>query len=272
MIREKQKERKVKRGHRMIDEIQKTANAWSKLGNNYANSNVHQFGPSLPKLIALARPNANDICLDIGTGTGHTAAQLAQYAKKVYGLDPADGMRKAAQETYGHLENLEFIAGTSEQTGFPDNTFDIVTARHTLHHHPSMPRPLTEIKRVLKPGGRLVIVDEITPNENVNTWYHALEVTRDPTHLRAYFVSEWQNFIRDAGLIWVVGDINTVYTLEVESWITRMKPTPAQAENVRFLFREASLEAKEIFNIHYKDRNATTFDMPMLVALIVKLA
>jgi ubiquinone/menaquinone biosynthesis C-methylase UbiE len=254
----------------MTDSIKKTADAWSKLGDNYAASNVHKFGPSLAKLIALARPTANDICLDVGTGAGHTAAALAQTAKKVYGLDPSEGMRKAAQESYGQLENLEFVAGSSEATGFEDETFDIVTARHTLHHHPSMPRTLAEIKRVLKPNGRLVIVDEITPNEDVNDWYHVLEVTRDPTHLRAYFVHEWQGFIEDAGLTWIVGDTTTVYRLEVESWIQRMKPSVAQAENVRYLFREANSLTQKAFNIVYANEQAVTFDMPMLVLLAVK--
>jgi SAM-dependent methyltransferase len=256
----------------MTSDIQKTATAWSNLGDNYAASNVHKFGPSLPKLLALARPNSNDICLDVGTGTGHTAANLAAFAKKVYGLDIAEGMLKAARESYGHLENLEFVTGSSEQTGFPDNTFDIITARHTLHHHPSMPRTLTELKRVLKPNGRLIIVDEITPSESVNTWYHALEVARDPTHGRAYYVSEWQTFIREAGLNWLVGDTDTVYSLDAESWIARMKPSDKQAESVRQLFRDASLEAKEVFNIVYKDGNAITFDMPMLVVLAIKAA
>jgi SAM-dependent methyltransferase len=250
--------------------IQKTADAWSKLGDNYAASNVHKFGPSLAKLIALARPNKHDFCLDIGTGAGHTAAALAQNAKKVYGLDIAEGMLNAARESYGHLTNLEFVVGSSEATGFPDNTFDIVTARHTLHHHPSMPRTLTELKRVLKPNGRLVIVDEITPNKNVDDWYHRLEVTRDPTHLRAYYLDEWKAFITDAGLTWIVGDTNTLYHLDIESWIERMKPSLEQAENVRQLFRGASLEAQEIFNIVYKGSDAATFDMPMLVVLAVK--
>jgi ubiquinone/menaquinone biosynthesis C-methylase UbiE len=250
--------------------IQQTADAWSKLGDNYAASNVHKFGPSLAKLIALARVNEHDICLDVGTGAGHTAAALAQSAKKVYGFDIAEGMLKAAREGYRYLENLEFIVGSSEETGFPDSTFDIITARHTLHHHPSMPRTLAEFKRVLKPNGRLIIVDEITPSETVNDWYHRLEVTRDPTHLRAYYESEWKTFIKDAGLTWVVGDTSTVYHLDVESWIGRMKPSQEQAENVQQLFREAGPEARNLFNIVYKDGNAVTFDMPMLVVLLVK--
>ena len=250
--------------------VQQVAEAWSRLGANYAESAPHKFGASLPKLIALARPTADDVCLDIGTGTGHTAAQLARTAKKVYGLDPSEGMRQAAQEAYGHLGNLELIGGTSEDTGFPNDTFDLVTARHTLHHHPSMPRTLAEIKRILKPGGRLVIVDEITPNAEVDAWFHELEVTRDPTHGRAYFLDEWKGFLREAGLEWVVGDAETVYRLEVEPWITRMKPTPEQAENVRHLFRDASDTAKATFNIAYTDGDAVTFDMLMALILAIR--
>ena len=250
--------------------VQQVAAAWSKLGANYAASAPHKFGPSLPKLLTLARPVATDVCLDVGTGTGHTAAQLARHAQKVYGLDPAEGMRRAAQDTYRDLANLEFVHGTSEVTGFPDATFDLVTARHTLHHHPSMPNTLAELKRVLKRGGRLVIVDEITPCAEVEAWYHALEATRDPTHGRAYFMSEWRTFIKDAGLKWIVGDAETVYTLNVESWITRMNPSPEQAEQVRQLFREADNAARATFNIVYEQGEAVTFDMPMALILAIK--
>lgn len=254
----------------MTPKVQDIANAWSELGSNYAVSTPHKFGPSLPKLLALARPGKGDVCLDVGTGTGHTAAQLALSAKKVYGLDPAEGMRQAAQEMYGHLGNLELVPGTSEETGFPNDTFDIVTARHTLHHHPSMPRTLAELRRILKPGGRLVIVDEISPVEDLDTWYHTLEVTRDPTHVRAYTMDEWRTFIRDAGLIWIVGDADTRYRLEVEAWTRRMNPSEAQAENVRYLFREASSLARDVFNIIYDGEDAVSFDMPMALLLAVK--
>ena len=250
--------------------VQQVAAAWSKLGANYAESAPHKFGPSLPKLLELARPVSADVCLDVGTGTGHTAAQLARFAGKVYGLDPAAGMRRAAQDTYGDLTNLEFVHGTSEVTGFPDDTFDLVTARHTLHHHPSMPRTLLELKRVLKPGGRLVIVDEITPSAEVKDWYHALEATRDPTHGRAYFMSEWRAFLKDVGLTWIVGDAETIYTLEVESWLTRMNPSRERAATVRQLFRDADAEARGTFNIIYKEGEAINFDMPMALILAVK--
>lgn len=254
----------------MTTSIEKTAASWSKLGSNYAESTVHKSGPSMAKLIQLARPNSTDLCLDIGTGTGHTAAELAKYAHKVYGLDPSNGMRQAAIEHYGGISNLEFVDGTSEKTNFADNSFDIVTARHTLHHHPSMSKTLAEIYRILKPNGRFVLVDEITPKEELNDWYHQLEITRDPTHVRSYYLSEWQRFITNASLDWIAGDSQTTYQLDIEKWIIRMNPSQEQADKVQQIFLEASSLAKTIFNIKYKDGKALSFKMPMAVILAVK--
>ena len=250
--------------------IEQTANAWSNLGQNYASSAVHKAGPSLAKVITLARPQKDDICLDVGTGTGHTAAALAPFVKEIYGLDPSAGMRQAAEQTYGEIANLKFVDGSSETTGFPDNHFDIVTARHTLHHHPNIAKTMLELHRILKPGGRLIIVDEITPDSIVDDWYHELELTRDPTHFRAYYLHEWQRFISDAGLNWIVGDSKTRYILDCESWIKRMNPRPEQAEAVRHLFKTAPDAAKKTFAIAYENGEAVSFSMPMAVILATK--
>ncbi len=254
----------------MVRGLASVQDAWTERGARYAASEVHKFGPSLPKLLALARPIETDICLDVGTGTGHTAAQLAHVAGSVYGLDPAEGMLEAARESYGHLANLEFVIGTGEATGFPSATFDLATARHTLHHHPDVKGTLLELRRVLKPGARLVIVDEITPSAETADWYHALELTRDPTHVRAYTLDDWKHHLSEAGLEWVVGDTKTIYRLEVASWIAHMNPNPQQAEAVRALFRNADDTARQTFNIRYQGDEAVTFDMPMALILALK--
>lgn len=243
---------------------------WSERGQAYAVSNPHKYGPCLQKLIAVARPVGSDVCLDTGTGAGHTAARLAEHARTVYGLDPADGMREAAHRTYGYLPNLRFVPGYSHDTGFADETFDVVTARHTLHHHPSIPAFLTEAARILKPGGRVVIADEITPDAEIDRWYDALERLRDPSHGRAYFMSEWRAFVSASPLSWIVGDADTMLHIDVPSWLERINTGPEQQRVVREHLRNAPTRARELFNIRYSDGEAVSFEMPIAVILLTK--
>ncbi len=245
---------------------------WSRQGNHYASSEVHKRGPSLSKLLALARPGRDDVCLDLGTGTGHTAAALAAYAAQIIGLDVSKGMLRSAQDLYGKLGNLEFVLAPAHDTGLETGSFDLITARHTLHHHPDAVATLAEASRLLKPGGRMVIVDEVTPDAQVDAWYDLLERTRDPTHVRAYTMSEWRAFIAEAGLEWIVGDSDTVYDLDVASWIARMSPDRAAEAAVYRLFSTADAHTREVFGITYEEGRAVRFQMPMVLILAVKPA
>ena len=181
-------------------------------------------------------------------------------------------MLKAARELYGGRENLEFRHAPAHDTGLASDYFDLVTARHTLHHHPDVLATLREAARVLKPGGRLVIVDEITPDPAVDSWFDALERARDATHVRAYSLAEWQDFVLEACLTWVVGDARTVYALEVADWVGRMALSPAEAETVSKLFRGADAHARQAFSIVYEGEVAVRFEMPMALILALKPA
>ena len=245
------------------------SNAWSARGASYAISELHKSGPSLEKLLALARPNAGDVCLDLGTGTGHTAAALADYAAQVVGLDVATGMLRAARELY-QRPNLEFIQAPAQDTGLPGASFDIITARHTLHHHPDPAATLAEAARLLKPGGRLVIADEVTPDPEVDAWYDALERTRDHTHVRAYTLGEWQSFVAGAGLEWIAGDNKTRYPIDVKSWLERMKLDELTTKAAYDLLASADAHARDVFELEYEGARAVRFQMPVALILAVK--
>lgn len=244
--------------------------SWSERGATYADSAPHRLGPSLPKLYALARPVASDHCLDIGTGTGHTAALLARSGATVVGLDPAEGMLAAARERYRALPNLEFLLARGDATGLADDTFDLVTARHTLHHHADLPATLAEVRRVLRPGGRFVLVDEVTPDAASDAWLDAVERARDATHVRAYSLTEWRAMLRAAGLDVIVADIETEYELDVRSWVARTCEGERAASAVARLFREAGSHERARFSIVYEAGEAVRFKLPMAIVLACK--
>ena len=102
--------------------------------------------------------------LDVGVGTGLLAAQaciLAGDAALVTGVDPSPGMMAAAKLP----EAMVLIEGRAESLPFPDNHFDFLSMGYALRHISDLGVAFAEFERVLKPGGRLCLL-EITPAQN----------------------------------------------------------------------------------------------------------
>ena len=115
-------------------------------------------------LIDLAAPAAGEVVLDVGCGTGTLALSMGSRAKgvEVAGIDASAEMIGMAQRKAAKTgSDIEFKVGLIEQIPFPDSSVDLVTSSLMLHHLPSELKRegLAEVRRVLKPGGRLVAMD-----------------------------------------------------------------------------------------------------------------
>ena len=120
------------------------------------------------KAIDCLVPHRPKTILDIATGTGDFAIQAAQTMPRatVTGADISEGMMKiGAQkvEQAGLSQQVHFQREDCMQLSFADDTFDAVTAAFGIRNFANLDRGLSEMCRVLKPGGRLVIVELTTP-------------------------------------------------------------------------------------------------------------
>jgi len=123
--------------------------------------------------VALAQVRPGERVLEVGCGTGDVALAakaLAGPNGAVYGIDPSPEMiavarAKAADQACA----VDFQIGLIEALAFPDATFDVVLSSLMMHHLPDdlKRQGLAEIARVLKPGGRLLIVDFKRPTDHV---------------------------------------------------------------------------------------------------------
>ncbi len=106
--------------------------------------------------------------LDIGTGTGQLAIYLARAGFSVTAVDLSEKMiTKAGEYAQTHHLDIDFQVQDAERLSFAENTFDVVVARNLLWTLPHPDRALTEWRRVMKPGGRLIVSDGLWYN---TTW------------------------------------------------------------------------------------------------------
>jgi ubiquinone/menaquinone biosynthesis C-methylase UbiE len=123
------------------------------------------FGPSHRAMIRRLRRRYADRplrILDVGCGTGVFAARIRESlpAATVWGVDlVADMLLRGADRWRRLAGRVVPVQGDSERLPFADGSFDVVTCANSFHHYPHQQRAVTEMHRVLKPEGRLLLVD-----------------------------------------------------------------------------------------------------------------
>ena len=118
------------------------------------------------RLIDLLSLNFNGTYLDIGCGTGNYTHALADLGFRMIGMDPSIQMLTQAKQ---RPSIIEWSLGRAENTGIRANEMDGVIATLTLHHWDSLTQGFMEMKRILKPGGRMVIFTS-TPEQMRGYW------------------------------------------------------------------------------------------------------
>ncbi len=189
---------------------------------NYAVSPVHATGSSLARLADLLEPDPTWRLLDIATAAGHTAFALAPAVAEVVATDLLDEMLEVARQQADAkgLANVEFQQADAENLPFDDASFDAVTCRIAPHHFPRPERFVAEVARVLRPGGRFGLVDNMV-DADAASFVNDFEKRRDPSHVRALPIDEWLGLVADAGLIVDVVERLTK-RMEFSTWADNM--------------------------------------------------
>jgi ubiquinone/menaquinone biosynthesis C-methylase UbiE/DNA-binding transcriptional ArsR family regulator len=104
---------------------------------------------------------------DLGCGTGQVSAAIAPFVARVIAVDSSAAMLQAARKRLQGQTNVELRRGELESLPIDDNLLDAATVMLVLHHVSEPARALADVARVLKPGGRLVLVDML-PHDREN--------------------------------------------------------------------------------------------------------
>ena len=142
---------------------------WSRIWNLASYTNRAIYDRALAAL-----DDRHQRVLDVGCGTGIMSAKLAASGRDTLGVDLSPAMIHRARRK--RTANLDFIIGDAEHLPVADGEFDAVVNLISLHHYPNANRALSEFHRVLRPGGRLVLVifdrnsHYIKLTQRINRW------------------------------------------------------------------------------------------------------
>jgi len=156
-----------------LSKKEQVAQMFDTISGNYDNLNrVISFGIDVKwrkKVLRLVSETNPETILDIATGTGDLAILMAQTkAKKIIGLDISEGMLEVGTKKIQEKNlsgTIEMVLGDSENMPFEDSYFDAITVAFGVRNFEHLKTGLTEILRVLKPGGIFVILETSVPDK-----------------------------------------------------------------------------------------------------------
>ena len=233
------------------DVKQQVQKRFAEVAANYRRSRVHAAGDDLDLMVESAPLTAESLVLDAGCGAGHTALAMAARAGQVIASDFTRSMLAQVEALARErgATNVATQLADVECLPFRNSIFDIIVTRYSGHHWLEPAAALDEFRRALKPGGVVLISDIMAPeNYAQDTFLQAIELLRDPSHVRDYRLSEWRSMLSRAGF---VSEVLLTFdlTLHFATWTRRMASPPQNVDMIKALFRGAPQDIRRGFGL-----------------------
>lgn len=215
----------------------------------YVESPVHAGGEDLDALEVIVARRAPQRALDLGSGAGHVAYRLAPHAGSVIAADLSAEMMAAVAATAGErgLANIATCVAPAESLPFSDGAFDFLACRFSAHHWRAFEAGLREARRVLAPGASAVFIDVVSPGPAaLDTHLQAVELLRDPSHVRDYAAEEWGAALVRAGFRLQATQLRRL-RMDYPTWVERMRTSEAHRAAIRSLQQQASQETARYY-------------------------
>ena len=153
--------------------------------DSFARSRAMSLTETLDAVVELVPEDPAARWVEVACGPGLIARAMAPRVGSVVGFDLTPAMVEVAraEAAAARVENVSFELGDATALEPPDDSLDGAVTRFSFHHIPAPVRVLEEMRRVVKPGGFIVVADHVTDDDGAAAaWHGEIERLRDPSH------------------------------------------------------------------------------------------
>lgn len=215
--------------------------------------------------------SANDTILEVAAGTCACGRALAGHAKAVVCLDVTSAMLEVGKKEAARKQqnNMTFVLGTAEKLPFLDESFDIVISRLAFHHFKNIQESFQEMVRVLRPGGKLVLIDMEAAKERLREREDEIETWRDPSHIRNLSRDDIRALFAEHNLDITMCE-STKISVSLQAWMELTKTSDDVQEKIRDCMMEEITKGKETGFAPYQKDGEIFFWQRWLLTIGVK--
>ena len=215
-------------------------------------------------LLILSGVSSRSEVLDVACGPGIVACAFAERARKVTGIDLTPAMIEEASKLQlkKGLTNLEWNIGDVTNLPYSDDSFDIVVSRYAFHHFTEPSKVFSEMVRVCKNNGFILIADVAPETEKLKLYDYA-EKLRDDSHASAL---SSEMFLKLAGDHNLEDVITKYYGLDIsfETLLTAAFHKPEDAEKLREIITGDLGQNRIGVGVHLKE-NEIYYTFPIVI-------
>jgi ubiquinone/menaquinone biosynthesis C-methylase UbiE len=202
---------------------------WDRRAETYDDRRFNYFRFMQKRLLSLLELKGGQRLLDLGCGTGWAvryAARLVNQQGEFYGIDISPRMIEKVKASSSDYKNVHFYQANAEQLPFQDNFFDFIICSNSFHHYFSPAQVLNEVRRVLKPRGRIYIMDPTADGfimKMADKWLKK----KEREHVKHYSTQEYRALFAEANLNYITSKMITLMLIEKVHIAEKRQPKAA---------------------------------------------
>lgn len=231
------------------------ARAFDAFAPGEALSPEYAEGDTRDRVLEHLDPISDDLALDLGAGAGAMSVALAPYVRRVVALDLSREMLRAAGLAARRRGRMAPIGVRGDAMALPlrDGCIDVLACRHTARYLGEPARAVHEIARVLRRGGRVVLLDVVASGDpEVDSVLEALESLHSPVPVQLHTAAAWREQLMETGLRvdWMDEPLfERAEGRSLQDWSARSGLSQAGFEEARELLKRAPEVARRYLRV-----------------------